>query len=87
MYRRGPFDVRPSRRLFLTSNGYIGLASLDAALADDICLLFGGDVPYVVRRTDNECSQFIGECYCYGIMNGEAIQAISDEDDKLYVLT
>jgi hypothetical protein len=86
MHRNGSLDFRPARRLFLASNGYIGLAPPSAALADEICLLFGGDVPYVVR-TDNECSRFIGECYCYGIMNGEAMQDVTNEKNKLYVLT
>ena len=86
MYRCGSLNARPARRLFLTDNGDIGLAPLDAALADEICLLFGGDVPYVVRA-DNEGFRFIGECYCYGIMNGEAMQDVSDEDNKLYRLT
>ena len=57
---------------------------------DEICLLFGGEVPYVVRDRGG-FYQFIGECYCYGIMNGEAIQAVTKQEEetkneKLYVV-
>jgi ankyrin repeat protein len=74
-------NVASCRRLFLASNGYIGLVPADTAVGDEICLLFGGDVPYVLRERD-QFHQFIGECYCYGIMNGEALQATMWEGTK-----
>jgi hypothetical protein len=38
-----------------------------------VCLLFGGDVPFMVREEEDGHSTLIGECYCHGIMHGEAI--------------
>ena len=66
-------------RLFLASNGYVGVVHAATAVGDEICLLFGGNVPYVVRERDGT-HQFIGECYCHGIMNGEAMQASVEEN-------
>lgn len=78
-------------RLFLASNGYVGFVLAHAAVGDEICLLFGGDVPYVVRERGT-VQIFVSECYCHGIMNGEAMQVgLGEEDEgarngKLYVL-
>ncbi len=40
---------------------------------DVVCLLRGGDVPFVLRRlsSGNGCYQLIGEAYVHGIMQGE----------------
>jgi len=48
-------------------------------------------VPYVVRERGT-VQNFVSECYCHGIMNGEAMQVDLGEEDegarngKLYVL-
>lgn len=73
--------ARTSRSLFLANNAYIGLAPAHAWEGDEICLLFGGDVPYVVRKGEDHY-QLIGECYCYGIMDGEAVG--DGKDAKMY---
>lgn len=45
-YRRGEHTGAMScRRLFLTDNGYVGIALADARKDDEICFLFGGNVP------------------------------------------
>lgn len=75
-----------SRRLFLTANGFIGLGPADAAVGDTVCLLFGGSVMYAVRQEIlgvSDC-RFIGECYCHGIMNGEAVLMGQESHDLYY---
>jgi hypothetical protein len=67
--------------LFLADNGYIGLAPVDAKVGYEICLLFGGDVPYIVCEQD-QYYRFVGECYCYGIMQGEAIENENEETES-----
>ncbi|RYP75436.1 hypothetical protein DL770_007399 [Monosporascus sp. CRB-9-2] len=80
-----------ARRLFLADNGYIGLAPANAETGYEICLLFGGNVPYVVCEQD-QYHRFIGECYCYGIMQGEAMKNENREtgngfgEEKVYSL-
>jgi hypothetical protein len=76
-----------SRHLFLASNGYVGLAPAYAQKGDEICFLFGGNVPYVVRKRKGSY-KFVGECYCFGVMHGEAMEYISDGKlgEKTYIL-
>jgi hypothetical protein len=65
------------RRLFFTQEGYIGLAPKGARVGDQIYLLFGAEVPYVLRRKGDDLQTFevVGECYCHGIMEGEMLAA------------
>ena len=67
-----------------------GLASQKAERGDLICILFGCSVPVVLRKRVTNGStwyQFIGECYAHGIMDGEAIAAMSKDQDKLAACT
>jgi len=67
------------RVFFLGQNGCFGLAPADARDGDEICVLFGGEVPYVIREVDNGF-EFVGESYCHGFMDGEAVCAKSSVD-------
>lgn len=40
---------------------------------DSIVILFGGNVPYVLRSLNDNQWRFVGECYLDGYMNGEAL--------------
>ncbi|RFU23917.1 hypothetical protein B7463_g12421, partial [Scytalidium lignicola] len=50
-----------NRRFFTTTRGYIGLAPPDVQKGDIVCVLLGGEVPYVLRPTSEECYMMIGE--------------------------
>jgi hypothetical protein len=73
IYSNTVWDVCQERRFLMTEDGYMGLAPSEAEVDDEICLLFGGEVPYVVRRVDQH-HRFIGDCYVHGIMDGEAME-------------
>jgi hypothetical protein len=61
------------RKLFGTKDGYIGLGD-DTLKADDlVCVLFGGKMPFILRRMEGYY-KFIGECYLHGIMESEAVE-------------
>jgi len=63
------------RRLVISRRGYIGLAPADAEVGDEIHLLAGGNVPYVLRRRSGDLAfTFVGECYVHGIMFGELVE-------------
>jgi hypothetical protein len=69
-------DIKRSavgRKLFRAEGKYIGLgpASLDAG--DQVCVLFGGRTPFVLRPLGDGNFRFIGECYVHGIMCGELL--------------
>ena len=62
------------RRFFVTGNGSMGLAPAPAKLNDVVALFPGATVPFIIRPTPDGTYQLIGECYCHGIMNGEALE-------------
>jgi hypothetical protein len=67
-------EVVQGRKPFISDRGYCGLVPEHAEEGDCICILFGCDVPVVLRKC-NDFYVFIGECYVNGLMDGEAIKA------------
>jgi hypothetical protein len=58
----------------IIENGFLGLVPKEAVIGDEVCILFGGDVPYILRPTaEDKEFQFVGDCYVHGIMDWEAI--------------
>jgi hypothetical protein len=61
-----------NRMFFVTENGYIGIGPVGMAPGDDVFLLLGGHVPYVLRSKETSaCYHVIGESYVHGVMDGE----------------
>ncbi|KAF5623055.1 heterokaryon incompatibility (het-6OR allele) [Fusarium sp. NRRL 52700] len=70
-----------------TEKGMLGLVPLLAEAGDEIYVLNGGAVPFVLRKGKRLLNgrRLVGECYIHGLMNGEAIQGEYDERDvRLY---
>lgn len=63
------------RRFFRSTKGYVGLVPYWAEEGDLICILFGGQTPYVLRPFEGGYI-FVGDCYDHGIMNGEALLGV-----------
>lgn len=61
----------------MTELGHMGLAPLASAVGDELVALFGGKVLYIIRREGDMC-RFIGECYVYGLMNGEVLEGLDE---------
>jgi hypothetical protein len=76
------------RRLFET-NRYFGLGPRDLKKGDVVAVLDGGKVPYILRpfAKENEHA-FLGECFVYDIMNGEAYEMCGEGEveEKMFVL-
>ncbi|KIN07745.1 hypothetical protein OIDMADRAFT_174671 [Oidiodendron maius Zn] len=66
-------------RLLRTRKGYIGLCRNAAKVGDKISILLGGEAPFVLRQ-EKDNHRFVGECYVHGIMDGEAMSALEEED-------
>lgn len=62
------------RRLFETSRGFMGLGPAAAQVDDQVCLLLGGQVLYVLRDREDNHYEFVGECYVHGMMDGQACE-------------
>ena len=63
-----------NRRLFVTASGRLGLGPASMMSGDTVAILFGGNVPYVLRPLANNQWHFVGECYLDGCMDGEAME-------------
>ncbi len=70
------------RSLFRTEGEWIGVCTETCRVGDEVWLLEGGAVPYVLRRTTVEDGGvgfvFCGECYLQGGMHGELINGDMD---------
>lgn len=80
-----------TRRFFISERGYFGLAPMDARPGDQICILFGGAMPYILRETleqiqvdsaQHNCHSLVGEAYVHGLMNGEGLDMIERQEAK-----
>jgi hypothetical protein len=66
--------VRISRRLMVSKDGFLGMAPDKAKKGDLICIIFGCNVPVVLREAANgKAFVFIGECFVDEYMSGEAV--------------
>lgn len=70
--------VRMSLRLMVTCDGRIGMVPDKARKGDTICVVFGCNVPILLRQQpDAVCDNgwtFIGECFLDGFMQGECFK-------------
>ncbi|RYP36060.1 hypothetical protein DL767_003532 [Monosporascus sp. MG133] len=75
-------NILVPNRLFVTTEGYIGLAPRDIRSGDFVAIFNGCHMPYVVRPAGKVkykdellegALQVIGPCYLHGIMNGEIL--------------
>ncbi|CCT69170.1 related to het-6-heterokaryon incompatibility protein [Fusarium fujikuroi] len=86
LYESTMHHVSWYRRLFLTNGGYFGLAHPSSQPGDEVVLLSGGRVPFVVRRVSaerRECYSIVGETYVHGIMDGELLDATDGKWEDL----
>ncbi|KAF2266666.1 HET-domain-containing protein [Lojkania enalia] len=59
------------RSAFVTESGALGLGPGAVRRGDQVVVLWGGQVPVVVRRQEGGWYKFVGECFAKGIMDGE----------------
>ena len=60
-----------SRRPYLTQKGYVGLGHEGMRVGDLVCILQGGPVPFLLRRTERGEHVLVRDTYVHGIMDGE----------------
>jgi hypothetical protein len=65
-------DTACRRCLYVTDNGFLGLGPREVRVGDGVYALLGGDVPFVLRETENPAEfTLLGDSYVHGIMDGE----------------
>ena len=62
-----------NRRMAILEDGTLTLVPSTTTKEDRICILFGCDVPVVLRLREDGCWAFLGEAYAHGLMDGEAL--------------
>ncbi|KAI1855896.1 hypothetical protein JX265_011979 [Neoarthrinium moseri] len=67
------------RKIAVTDEGYMGLVPMCSQVGDEVFLLGGASVPFVLRRRDPAWNKFIlvGDCYIHGVMEGEVMEGNS----------
>jgi hypothetical protein len=76
-FRRRVAASAHGRQFFITHQGRLGLAPIDAKEGDIVCVLLGCVFPVVLRREGNHHA-VVGETYINGIMSGEAIEKMEN---------
>ena len=74
-------DTMFNRKLFIASQGqhmYMGTALGTLREGDCLCILLGGDTPFLLRP-HRSVWRFVAEAYVYGIMDGEAMEQTRKE--------
>ena len=68
-----PRFAQLAKRFFLSDAGYFGLAPVRAEPTDEVWVLQGGSVPFVLRPLRSGNRQLVGEAYVHGVMKGEIV--------------
>jgi hypothetical protein len=61
------------RSFFVTRDRCLGLGPRAAKSGNIVTVLLGGSTAFILRPADFGYSQFVGEAYCHGFMDGEAL--------------
>lgn len=73
------------RRFFLSESGYMGFGPSMLQDGDTIIILKGCDMPLLIRSTGNN-SYLVGECFVWGLMDGEGLKDKMEADYELIEL-
>lgn len=65
-------------RFCVSSTGLFLMAPPSSRIGDIVCVLFGCNMPVVLREMEGGHYIFVGECYADGIMDGEAMKDLAD---------
>ncbi|KAF4506186.1 hypothetical protein G6O67_006292 [Ophiocordyceps sinensis] len=67
------------RRLYRTERGHVGVGPAHTEPGDAVVVIRGGTVPHLLRGGGGGEWKYLGEAYCDGIMDGEALEGVCDE--------
>jgi hypothetical protein len=70
------------RSFIVTEKGYLGLGRNSTQPGDIVCVLRGGNVPFILRRKGNGYYELVGEAYVHWIMDGSVARKSRKEELK-----
>jgi Heterokaryon incompatibility protein (HET) len=81
---RDSFRTLRGRRLFITDKNGIGLGPLTLQAGDQVTVIMGGSVPFILRKLEEDY-RLIGPAYVYGIMDGAAVGSGADACERVRI--
>lgn len=72
-------EVSQGRKLFLSTDGYLGIGPAKMQNGDVVAYLDGAEVPFILRPLPTGDFTLVGETYVYGLMDRDA-----NKDDPSY---
>ncbi|KAI0912717.1 heterokaryon incompatibility protein-domain-containing protein [Ustulina deusta] len=69
----------------ITEHLRLGQVPIGSEPGDRICILVGGEIPYVIRRTGQGRYRLIGEAYIDGVMDGEALEDNKYQNEEIHI--
>jgi len=66
-------------KAFVSTTGYMGYVPGCTQVGDEIAIIFGVAVPFVIRYDDEGHFILIGECFVLGLMNGQAMEDLDEQ--------
>lgn len=80
-----------NQKFFVTMEGYLGMGPQMMVPGDEVWVLFGGNVPFILRPVNTSSSEaeskyiLVGQAYVHGIMYGEVVRARMDEKRLIHL--
>lgn len=74
LYRHANNLIRIRRVPFLTTDGKLGIGPKHLGSSDAVFIVGGVDTPFIFRKVSDGQYRIVGECYLYGVMDGEAVE-------------
>ncbi|KAI8941941.1 hypothetical protein NX059_000055 [Plenodomus lindquistii] len=74
----------PNHSYFVTKRGYMGIGPPQIASGDEVWILYGGRVPFILRKAGPSLAlssgnfTLVGDAYVHGVMDGEAVLVSSN---------
>ncbi len=73
-FRKMKNEISVGRRLFRTVKDFLGNGPRSLEVDDQVWVLAGAKVPFLLRPLDDGRYQVVGQAYVHGIMHGEALR-------------
>lgn len=70
------------RSFLVTEKGYLGLGRTGTRQGDVICIIRGGNVPFLLRNRSDGFLEFVSDAYLHGVMDGSFVRDAKQEDLK-----
>ncbi|CEF73703.1 hypothetical protein FGSG_01556 [Fusarium graminearum PH-1] len=74
------------RGFAVTSRGWFVVGPDVMEAGDVVVVLYGGKLPFLIRRKGPGTWMLIGECYVHGMMNGEVFELEGVQDEEFIIL-